>query len=300
MRMQVNGILLLNKPEEMTSNTALQKVKRLFNAKKAGHTGSLDPIATGMLPICFGEATKFSQFLLDSNKTYRVVAKLGMKTTTGDSEGEVMVVKPVINLTEERIKTVMREFLGEIEQVPPMYSAVKYQGQPLYKLARRGISVERKSRKVTIFSLDFEKCEGDELTLHVHCSKGTYIRTLVEEIGERLDCGAHVIKLCRLSVSPYQNATMYSLSDLEELLAMQGQAGLHSCLLPIETAVRVFPAISLSSAATFYLRMGQSIRANVKIDSLLVRLMSDDARFLGIGEVTPDGRIKPHRLISTN
>lgn len=299
MRRQIHGILLLDKPAQMTSNGALQKVKRLFQAKKAGHTGSLDPIATGMLPICFGEATKFSQFLLESDKVYQVVAKLGEKTTTGDTEGEVVAVKPLVNINEARIKEVASAFLGEIEQVPPMFSAIKHQGRPLYELARRGIEIKREPRKVHIFSLTVAAFEGDQLTFEVHCSKGTYIRTLVEDIGEVLGCGAHVIGLRRLSVTPYANALMYSLATLEQLADTRGQEGLLASLLPIETAVQVYPAVKLSTSATFYLRMGQSVRAPFALTSPLVRLFADDARFLGVGEVMPDGRVKPHRLLSS-
>lgn len=296
---EVHGILLLDKPTDVTSNGALQRVKRLFNAKKAGHTGSLDPIATGMLPICFGEATKFSQFLLDSDKTYHVVAKLGVITTTGDSEGEVVKTSPFVDVTAKRVEDIMQTLLGESEQVPPMFSAIKHQGRPLYELARRGIEVDRKARKITIFSLQLDQLTEDELTFTVHCSKGTYVRTLVETIGEQLGCGAHVIGLRRVSVSPYGNARMYTLSELEALVDGIGFSALSACLLPVETAVQVFPAVKLTEAAAFYLRMGQSVRAPFSLQSPMVRLMSEDARFLGLGEVLADGRVKPHRLLAT-
>lgn len=298
MRRQVNGILLLDKPVGITSNGALQRVKRLFNAKKAGHTGSLDPIATGMLPLCFGEGTKFSQYLLDSDKSYYVVAQLGVETTTGDTEGSITVTKPVVDVTIERVKQVMQAFLGEIEQVPPMFSAIKVQGKPLYELARRGIEIERKSRRVTIFSLTFEYLENDLLAFNVHCSKGTYVRTLVEDMGRQLGCGAHVKELRRTSVSPFNHAKMYTWEELEAL-ASEGEEKLNTCLLPIETAVQTLPAVKLSTAASFYLRMGQPVRTTLPLDSALIRLMSEDGRFLGIGEVMPDGRVKPHRMLST-
>lgn len=299
MRRSVHGILLLDKPPGMTSNGALQRVKRLFYAKKAGHTGSLDPIATGMLPICFGEATKFSQFLLESDKSYHVVAKLGVQTTTGDCEGEAIAVKPVIDVTLDRLAQIVPQFLGDIEQVPPMYSAIKHQGKPLYELARKGIEIERKSRPVTIFSLDVLHLEGDQLTMRVHCSKGTYIRTLVEDIGQELGCGAHVIGLRRLTVTPYGDGIMYTLPALEKIYDTVGLEGLASALLPVETAVQVFPAIQLSTSAAFYLRMGQPVRTPFPLDASLVRLVSEDARFLGIGEVMSDGRVKPHRLLAS-
>lgn len=298
MRRHVDGILLLDKPPEMTSNSALQRAKRLFNAKKAGHTGSLDPIATGMLPICFGEATKFSQFLLESDKSYYVVAKLGEQTTTGDREGEIIARGDTKDITGERVENVMSKFLGEIEQIPPMYSAIKFQGQPLYSLARKGIEIERKARRVNIFSLTLDKLDQDYFTFRVHCSKGTYIRTLVEDIGTGLGCGAHVNKLRRLTVTPYRDALMYTLPALEVIAKTIGQEGLSACLLPVETAVQVFPAVQLSTSAAFYLRMGQPVRTLLPLKTPLVRLVSEDDRFLGIGEVMSDGRVKPHRLLA--
>lgn len=298
MRLDINGILLLDKPAGLTSNGALQRVKRLFNAKKAGHTGSLDPLATGMLPLCFGEATKFSQFLLESNKSYVVTAKLGIETTTGDAEGAVTVTKPVVNITADRVEAALSKFRGELQQIPPMYSAIKVQGKPLYELARRGIEIPREPRLVKIFSLTLDSLENDELSVTVHCSKGTYVRTLMEDIGRELDCGAHVIALRRTNVTPYDDALMYTLPALEAIAESSGAAGLAACLLPAETAVQVFPAVKLSSASAFYLRMGQPIRTTLPLDTPLVRLVSEDARFLGIGEVLPDGRVKPMRLVA--
>lgn len=300
MRRPIHGILLLDKPPGLTSNGALQRVKRLFNAKKAGHTGSLDPIATGMLPICFGEATKFSQFLLDSDKSYYVVAKLGERTNTGDTEGEVVEKLPVVNVTTTRVEEVMTKFLGEIDQIPPMFSAIKVQGQALYELARRGIEIERKSRRIKIFSLAMDKLTEDTLSFRVHCSKGTYVRTLVEDIGRELGCGAHVIELRREMVAPYGNTKMYTMAALEAIIASAGMAGLYECLLPIETSVQGFPAVKLSTSAAFYMRTGQPVRAPFEVGCSLVRLMSEDEKFLGMGEAMPDGRIKPHRLISSH
>ena len=297
MKRQIHGILLLDKPSGMTSNGALQKVKHLFNAKKAGHTGSLDPIATGMLPICFGEATKFSQFLLESNKSYHVTGKLGECTTTGDCEGEVISQKPIIDVTAERIKKLLTQFEGQIEQVPPMYSAIKWQGKPLYELARRGITIERKPRTITIYSLQLDQFMGDQFSLIVHCSKGTYVRTLVEDIGQALQCGAHVVGLRRLTVTPYADATMHSLSELEKLKA-EGDTSLLSALLPLETSLQVFPAVQLSAAAAFYFRMGQPVRVTFPTNSSMVRLLSEDGKFLGVGMIMTDGRVKPHRLVS--
>jgi tRNA pseudouridine55 synthase len=298
MPQQVDGILLLDKPTGITSNKALQMVKHLFNAKKAGHTGSLDPLATGMLPICFGEATKFSQFLLNSDKTYYVVAKLGVQTTTGDGEGEVTVELPVENIDEERVKTVLNGFLGEIEQIPPMFSAIKHQGKPLYKLARQGIEIAREPRSVHILSIELQWFAEDKVAFKVHCSKGTYVRTLVEDIGKQLGCGAHVAELRRQQVNPYQDASMFTLPALESIKKNLGTQSLTECLLPLETSVQRYPVVQLSTAATFYLRMGQPVRAPFPIDSALVRLISEDGKFLGMGEVMDDGRVKAHRLLS--
>lgn len=297
MRRAVHGILLLDKPAGMTSNGALQRVKRLFNAQKAGHTGSLDPIATGMLPICFGEATKFSQFLLESDKSYYVVAQLGVQTTTGDIEGEVLTTEPVVDVNEQRVNALLPNFIGEIEQVPPMFSAIKFQGKPLYELARRGIEVERKARRVNIFSLSLEHIDNEknQIALHVHCSKGTYVRTLVEDLGRALGCGAHVIELRRLTITPYGQATMYTLAQLDQMQPND----LMNCLLPVETSVQVYPAVKLSTAAAFYLRTGQSVRTSFPVDSKLLRLMTEDNKFLGVGEVMPDGRVKPHRMLAS-
>lgn len=299
-RINVNGILLLDKPIDMTSNGALQRTKWLFSAKKAGHTGSLDPLATGMLPLCFGEATKFSQFLLESDKVYEVVAKLGERTNTGDGEGEVIEVRDVPALTPERLESVLAGFRGEISQIPPMYSALKHQGRPLYELARQGIEIERPARTVMIHELvqlDYHP-QDHTLALRVRCSKGTYIRTLVEDIGNVLQCGAHVIELRRTMVVPYQDQRMVTLGELETLLDQEGLTGLQRCLLPIQTAVAGFPKVSLSTASAFYLRQGQSIRVTLPTNASLVQLYSEQGDFLGVGEVMPDGRVKPQRLLS--
>lgn len=297
MRCHTHGILLLDKPPNITSNGALQKVKHLYNARKAGHTGSLDPIATGMLPLCFGEATKFSQFLLESDKSYYVVAQLGVETTTGDSEGEVVFTKTSVNMEREQLVNTLQTFLGEQDQIPPMYSAIKYRGQPLYELARKGIEIERQPRRINIKSLTLENVTPTTFGFKVNCSKGTYIRTLVADIGRALGTYAHVIELRRIAVSPYAHAKMYTLPTLQNIFARLGREGLLACLLPIETSVEVFPAVKLSTSAAFYLRMGQPVRTSLDIESTLVRLLSEDARFLGIGEVLSDGRVKPHRLV---
>jgi tRNA pseudouridine55 synthase len=297
---KINGILLLDKPYDATSNDSLQRIKYLFNAKKAGHTGSLDPLATGMLPICFGEATKICQFLLESDKYYSVTAKLGVRTATGDAEGDVLASKPFDDVTRERIEALLPQFTGAIQQVPPMFSAVKFQGKPLYKLARRGIEIERQPRSVHIHALQLASFAGDEFVIQVHCSKGTYIRTLVDDLGLALGCGAYVSQLRRTAVSPYQDSPMYTFEDLTEIEKTEGLAGLRRILLPLDSAVQNYPAIRLTTAATFYLRMGQPVMAPQIRSHGLIRLFSDDGRFLGIGEMLEDGRVTPRRLLESS
>lgn len=299
----VHGILLLDKPANTTSNAALQQVKRIYDAKKAGHTGSLDPLATGMLPICFGDATKFSQFLLDSDKTYYVTAKLGEQTSTGDREGEVIANMPIPDyINDAKIKQVLNQFLGESQQIPPMYSALKYNGKPLYALARKGVTIERQARTIHIHTLHLDHLDlsNNTFCFYVRCSKGTYIRTLVEDMAKTLGTCAHISALRRLAVSTYgDSALMYTLPALEKLASIS-QAHLLASLLPIETAVQAYPAVQLTTSASFYLRMGQAVRAPMTIKSSLVRLLSEDKKFLGVGEVLPDGRVKPHRLLSND
>lgn len=294
---KIDGILLLDKPLHLTSNGALQRVKRLFGAKKAGHTGSLDPLATGMLPICFGEATKVSQFLLDSDKYYRVEVKLGMTTTTGDNEGEVVKVRPVVDINAEKIKTALAQFVGLIQQIPPMFSAIKYQGKPLYELARQGKEVERKPRAVRIHRAELISVATETFTMEVHCSKGTYIRTLVEDIGELLGCGAYTIGLYRIAVSPYQQNKMYQLQELEEMHQQSGGSALIQCLLSPDTSVQHLPAVKLSSSNSFYIRTGQAVKVPNLPTAQWVRLLLDNGQFIGIGEVLPDGRVAPRRLV---
>lgn len=294
----INGILLLDKPAGITSNGVLQQVKRLYAAKRAGHTGSLDPIATGMLPLCFGEATKFSQFLLDSDKYYYVTAKLGRRTTTGDVEGEVISERSFAHVTRESLGQVLKPFLGQIQQIPPMFSALKHKGKPLYELARRGIEVEREPRTIHIYSLRLESLQEDSFSFHIHCSKGTYVRTLVDDIGELLNCGAHVFQLRRTAVSPYNSYPMYSLPMLEDTFRREGAEGLQRFLLPIETSVAGFPSVKLSTSAAFYIRMGQPVRVTNAPAQGFVRLMiGDDQRFLGMGEMLEDYRVKPKRMV---
>ncbi len=294
----ISGILLLDKPLGFSSNGVLQRIKRLFNANKAGHTGALDPLASGMLPICLGEATKFSGYLLDADKCYTATCQLGVTTTTGDAEGEVVQQRPVAVYDTQLMAQMVERFSGEIEQVPPMYSALKHKGQPLYKLARKGEEVERKPRCITIYNLEILRYQGDELDIRVHSSKGTYIRTLAEDIGEFLGCGAHLTALHREWVAGYKDLPMVSL-ELVEQLAEQGLNQLDEYLLPMETALKDFPQVELDADASFYICRGQQVFVANSPGSGLLRLYSHKKAFLGLGEVQSDGRIAPKRLVSS-
>jgi len=293
----VNGILLLDKPAGLTSNAALQVVKKLYQARKAGHTGSLDPLATGLLPICFGEATKISGFLLDADKRYHVFCRLGERTTTGDSEGEVIERLPTDAVTAEGLRAVMAGFLGAIEQVPPMYSALKHKGERLYKLARQGVEVERQPRTVTIHALELLSCHDDIAEISVHCSKGTYVRTLVEDIGAALGCGAHVAGLRRLGVGPFDDSGMYDLEALQGLAA-ESFAALDRVLQPLESGLAQWPGVRLSGDAAFYLRQGQPVQVPQAPTRGWVRLYEGERQFMGMGEILDDGRVAPRRLMA--
>ena len=268
----INGVLLLDKPYEMSSNNALQKVKRIYFAQKAGHTGALDPLATGMLPICLGEGTKFSQFLLDTDKRYQVTAKLGIRTTTSDADGEVVSNKPV-DITEQQLSAALDSFRGTTQQIPSMYSALKYQGQPLYKYAREGIEVPRESRDITVFHLTLLRFENDEVDLDIHVSKGTYIRTIVDDLGELLGCGAHVAHLHRSAVGNYPTDKMVTMEQLESLLEQANEQEippsvlLDPLLLPMQSAVVGLPAVYIDDMSANFLRHGNPVQAyNAPID----------------------------------
>jgi tRNA pseudouridine55 synthase len=280
----------------LTSNAALQVAKRLFGARKAGHTGSLDPLATGLLPLCFGEATKVSAFLLDADKEYAVTASLGVRTSSGDSEGEVIERRHVPDLSSALVASVLERFTGEITQVPPMFSAVKQQGQPLYKLARQGIEVEREARPVTVHELRLEAMRPAELDLFVRCSKGTYVRTLVEDIGQALGCGAHVSALRRLRVGPFELQRAWTPDQLEAF-ARQGQESLDRCLLPIDSAIADWPNVVLSEDAAFFLLRGQAVFVPRVTSRGWVRLSNGRHEFMGVGQVLEDGRVAPRRLL---
>lgn len=296
---RVNGILLLDKPTGLTSNAALQQVKKLFRARKAGHTGSLDPLASGLLPICLGEATKVSAFLLDADKQYQVTCKLGERTTTADAEGEVVETRPVDGVSEKQLRKVMAHYLGDIEQIPPMYSAVKHQGQRLYKLARQGIEVEREPRPITVHEMNLLDFQLPMAEISLRCSKGTYVRTLVEDIGEELGCGAHVTGLRRLGVGPYNETGLVTLSTLEQLRVKGGEAALDKLLLPMESGLAQWPGVRLSSDAAFYLRQGQPVLVPHAPTTGWVRLYLGEKQFLGVGEILDDGRVAPRRLLNT-
>ena len=292
----VSGILLLDKPLGLSSNHALQRVKRLYDARKAGHTGSLDPLADGMLPICFGDATKLSAFLLDADKHYWFRVKLGETTATGDTEGEVLKVRPTDDVTPERIEQVLQKFIGEIEQLPPMYSALKHKGKRLYELAREGVEVEREPRKVRIHSLALGKVNLPEFELRVHCSKGTYVRTLAEDIGEALGCGAHVTALRRTGVGPYTGFEMFSMEMLEKT-AEEGNPAIDRLLLPIDTALSEWPEVRVNADTAFYLKQGQAVLVPRAPTEGWVRIYEGET-FLAVGQVQEDGRIAPKRLMT--
>ena len=293
----IHGVFLLDKPQGMSSNDIMQKVKRIFQANKAGHTGALDPLATGMLPICLGEATKFSQFLLDADKRYLVTAKLGERTDTSDAEGQIVETREVKVKTSE-ILTALEQFRGNILQVPTMFSALKHNGKPLYEYARQGITVEREARPITIFELNFIEYNAPYLTLEVHCSKGTYIRTLVDDLGEVLGCGAHVTMLRRTAVADYPTEKMLDWHALQSLAEPQDLSLLDALLLPMDTAVAKLPALTLNESQTQGIGFGQRI----KFDNLnrlqgQVRLFSHENRFLGVAVIDENNVIRPQRLV---
>ena len=291
-RRDVHGVLLLDKPQGMTSNDALQKVKRIFNAKKAGHTGALDPLATGMLPICFGEATKFSQYLLDSDKRYRVIAKLGERTDTSDADGQVICTKPV-NVTQTQIDEALSHFRGDILQVPTMFSALKYQGKPLYEYARQGIVIEREARPISVYENQFIQYDfaKQELTLEIHCSKGTYIRTIIDDLGELLGCGAHVIYLRRLQVSNYPVDKMISLDELQNISEKE------PLLMPVDSPLQASRKVVLSESQGKDILLGRTVtvESSVPVETL-VRIYQEQ-QFIGAGSQILN-KLSPKRLIS--
>ncbi|MGY2575267.1 tRNA pseudouridine(55) synthase TruB [Vibrio sp. C8] len=299
----INGVVLIDKPTGISSNDTLQKVKRLFFAEKAGHTGALDPLATGMLPICLGEATKFSQFLLDSDKRYRVIAKLGERTDTSDSDGEVVETREV-NVDLETLNSCIEKFRGETDQVPSMFSALKYQGRPLYEYARQGIEVPREARKITVYDIVLHRFENDEVEMEVHCSKGTYIRTIVDDLGEMLGCGAHVTMLRRTGVAKYPYENMVTLEQLNELVELAHREErspydvLDALLLPMDTAVQDLPEVNLVAELVDLVQHGQAVQVfGVPTDGIVRMTGGEEKLFLGVAEIDNDGKVAPKRLV---
>ena len=295
----VNGILLLDKPLGISSNEALQQAKHLFKAQKAGHTGSLDPLANGLLPLCFGAATKVSGFLLDADKRYWVRVKLGVTTTTADAEGEILETRPAGHVTEQDILQVLPEFTGVILQLPPMYSALKHNGQRLYKLAREGIEVEREPREITIHSLELVNASDlPEFELVVHCSKGTYVRTLAEDIGNKLGCGAHVVGLRRTKVGPYTDEHLVTMEQLQQLAEAGDLEQLDKLVLPMDTGLGHWPAVRLTANSSFYIKQGQAVQGPKAPLEGWVRMYGENDEFIGVGEIDDDGRVAPRRLLA--
>lgn len=287
--------MLLDKRIGVSSNRALQEVKRLFNANKAGHTGSLDPLATGLLLLCFGEATKVSSLMLDDDKRYQVVVKLGVTTDTGDSEGQVVTEKPVPILSVEAIENCLQKFTGDIDQVPPMYSALKHKGRKLYELAREGKVIERKARRITIFELNLLNTTSDTLTLDVVCSKGTYIRSLAEDIGNEFGCGGTVVQLRRTQAGIFKIENALKVKQLQEM----GLDQLTNQLISVDKPLHNIPAILLSDVQTIMIRQGQQLQLDKKIESVLgqVRMYNEQA-FLGLGEILLDGKLAPKKIFN--
>jgi tRNA pseudouridine55 synthase len=294
-RRDIHGIVLLDKPTGLTSNQALQRVKRLCNARKAGHSGSLDPLATGMLPICLGEATKLSSFMLAANKSYDVRAALGAATTTGDSDGEVTEKAAVPALSEQSVLAALAGFVGKIEQVPPMYSALKHEGQRLYTLARKGIEVERPARSVHIHALDLVSYDSPTLELRVRCSKGTYVRTLVEDLAKALGTVAHVTALHRLAVAPFEDQGMTTLAAVESA-AEAGPDQIDALLLPVDSALADWPRLIVAPDNARRLVQGQAVPAEPDWPESKVLLYVPGQRFFGIGEILPHRRLVPKRI----
>jgi len=292
----INGVLLLDKSLGFSSNQALQKVKWLFQAAKAGHTGTLDPLATGLLPICLGEATKFAQYVTDADKTYIATVKFGATTTTGDAEGEVIATSDV-RFTRAQLESACQSFLGEISQVPPMYSALKFEGKALYEYAREGVDIERQSRLVTIADITITHFEVDVAEITVKCSKGTYIRTLAEDIGNALGSGAHLIGLRRIETAGYELADAITIDQVEQKIKDTPVEALQSLLLPIDSAIVHLPALTLNDDAAHYLMQGQAVWVSGKIPNGEMRLFDENSRFLGLGFLQEDGKIAPKRLM---
>jgi len=287
---------VLDKANGLSSNAALQEVKRLYEANKAGHAGSLDPLATGVLPVCLGEATKVSQFLLDSDKRYRTRIKLGIRTDTGDSEGSIIERNEGISVSRKAIERALTKFKGEVEQVPPMHSAIKMNGVPLYKLARKGITVEREPRLVTLYQICLVEFVNSELELEISCSKGTYIRTIADDLGQELGCGAHVIELRRTQAGVFTEKDSISAEELALEKENKGLDKIDQFLIPMDRAIQDLPEVNLPSITASHVKNGQAVLVRHLPKNGLVR-MYEDEQFIGIGSIDDDGKVAPRRLI---
>ena len=292
----ISGIVVLDKANGLSSNAALQEVKRLYEANKAGHAGSLDPLATGVLPVCLGEATKVSQFLLDSDKRYRTRIKLGIRTDTGDSEGSIIERNEGISVSRKAIERALTKFKGEVEQVPPMHSAIKMNGVPLYKLARKGIAVEREPRLVTLYQICLVEFVNSELELEISCSKGTYIRTIADDLGQELGCGAHVIELRRTQAGVFTEKDSISSEELALEKENRGLDKIDQFLIPMDRAIQDLPEVNLPSITASHVKNGQAVLVRHLPKNGLVR-MYEDEQFIGIGSIDDDGKVAPRRLI---
>ena len=298
----INGVLILDKPQGITSNAALQRVRKLFGAQKAGHTGSLDPLATGVLPICFGEATKFSRFLLDADKAYYTTAVLGEISDTGDSDGNIVAHNDIPSLSKDELESVLARFRGDILQIPSMYSALKHQGRPLYEWARKGVEIERKARPIRIDRLEVGELREGEIDLTVECSKGTYIRSLVEDIGQALGCGAHVSMLRRFKAGHFSLEQAVTMERLRQ--SADDLAGLEEFLLPIDILLQDLPRIFVNSSQGRSILHGQAVRISRFEKTGLVAVYAspenerDSARFIGVAEVDSEGEVSPRRLVN--
>ncbi|WP_284443057.1 tRNA pseudouridine(55) synthase TruB [Buchnera aphidicola] len=300
----VHGLFLLDKPQGISSNNALQKVKNIFNAKKAGYIGTLDPLATGMLPICFGECTKFAHYLTESNKRYHVIAKLGEKTSTSDSDGIIIKKRPIL-FTSYKLDLSIKELIGSIKQIPSMYSAIKYNGIPLYKYARKGLIIKRNSRKVTVYDIYSICQENNLIEFKIFCSKGTYIRTLIDDLGEKLGCGAHVIFLRRLQVASYPYTQLVTISDLYKLLNEKNINNFNSfenidnLLMPVDSPVSFLPKVYLSCKQSYNFRLGQIVHFCSTTENSLVRVIEEEnKKFIGLGKINMGKLLIPYRLVS--
>jgi tRNA pseudouridine55 synthase len=290
----VDGVLMLDKPTGITSNGAIQRVKRLFGAAKAGHVGTLDPLASGLLPVCLGEATKFSTDTFAANKSYDAQILLGVTTTTGDTEGDVTARKPV-SVSRDQVREILTRFTGELQQMPPMYSALKRDGKPLYAYARAGQTVERTARSITIHAIELLDFSGERFRISVRCTKGTYIRVLAEDIGQALGCGATLAGLRRTAVGTFGVEEAVTLDALEGLPAIRRNA----CLLPVDCLVSGLPALTLHADAVARISRGQAAQVEVLANrGGLARLYDREGRFLGLGELQEGGRLLPKRLVA--